>query len=381
MIAECEVITNQCVVPARYGESIFYPIGRFKTLLASPEIDLVIATGGHVTIGRGYEYALGPSMRAWGEWIVRLINDPSLDIPPLVRRQAKHWSRAVIGRWTMRLARRVPLDGFPTTGQAVTRAEWLDYDPADTYDQDGLTVHRPGAVPIRRVKGYQVLFGGEYYALRQDQWPENGFPAVWCFVESWCRVHLWHAMQHQPAGDVWQCDTDGFLIGRTARTATRRRQQRTCDRGPSAPCGPHPDRSDEGVTLSGPELVEKGRYSSARILGPQHVVLGGHRRFPGVPRTAVEVERDTFTAQTWPGFLAQVEQADPGTFRTGSRTLKVGAGLNPRWVTTSGRTLPVEMTLDQHGRIEILPPPAWSGGNRVVLADQQHATLSRVRHS
>jgi hypothetical protein len=381
VIAECDVITTQPVAPVRYGESIFYPVGRYRTVLASPEIDLLLATGAHVSIGHGYEYRLGPAMALWGTWITDLITADRPDVPPVVRRQAKHWSRAVIGRWTMRLSRKVPLPGFPTTGQLVTRAEWLDYDPADLVLVDGQQRRRPGAVPARRTKGYQIMFGGEYYALRQDVWPENGFPAIWAFVESWCRVHLWHAMAAQPPGDVWQCDTDGFLLGRTARTNTRRRVADDDQAMSPGPLQLDPSHPMEGPTLAGPQLVEKGRYSSARILGPQHTVLGGQRRFPGVPRTAVEVGPDTFHAETWPGFIHQVENGRPGTFRTGTRTLKVGAGLNPRWTLVSGRTLPVEMAPDQHGRNAIVPPPAWSAGNRVVLADDQHAVLSRVRHS
>lgn len=381
VIAECTVRTTVPVVPVRYGESIFYPTGTFRTVLASPEIDLIEAHGGHVSIGAGYLYELGPGMATWGRWITGLLVDDTGAVPPLVRRMAKNWSRAVLGRWTMRLSRRVDLPGFPTTGKAVTRAEWIDYDPADVELVDGVSRRRAGAVPIRRVKGYQILYGGEYYALVADQWPENGFPAVWAWIESLCRSFLWQAMAAQPAGTVWQCDTDGYLVGMTARTAARRRAG-TVGGNPAVRAAG--DRAGSEITIpsvAGLQMVEKGRYGSCRILGPQHVVLGGTRRFPGVPRAAREVGPDEFTAQTWPGYLSQLEHGDPRIFRTGSRTLKVGAGLNPRWLLASGRTLPVEMCLDQAGRNDIAPPPAWSGGNPVRLADVQHSVLSRVRHS
>lgn len=381
IIADVEVITAVPVVPVRYGESIFYPVGRFRTVLASPEIDLVTATGGHVTIGHGYTYELGPGMARWGQWIRALTTDQDNGLDPVVRRMAKHWSRAVIGRWTMQLSRREPLPGFPTTGKLVTRAEWLDYAPADTFVRDGLSFTKPGAVPSRRTKGYEILFGEEYYALKRDVWPENGFPAVWVWVESWCRRLLWEAMSERPAGDVLQCDTDGFLIGRVGRriktvgTSSPGSSGRTAD-----PVGDVTSDSDQG-SVAGLQLVTKGRYPSARILGPQHTVLGGQRRFPGVPRDAVEIAPDTFAARTWPGFLAQLESAPAGVFRRGSVQLKVGAGMNPRWVLTSGRTLPVEMALVD-GRNAILGPPRRTAGRGpVVLADQQHSVLSRVRHA
>lgn len=381
IIAQCEVITAVPVVPVRYGESIFYPVGRFRTVLASPEIDLVTRTGGHVSIGHGYRYELGPSMARWGEWIRALITDQDNGLDPVVRRMVKHWSRAVIGRWTMQLSRKVPLPGFPTTGKTVTRAEWLDYDQADVVERDGLSFTRPGAVPSKRTKGYQILFGDEYYALRRDVWPDNAFPAVWCWVEAWCRVALWQAMDAAPAGSVLQCDTDGFLMGRVGRHATRCEDVAVMRDHLSG--RPAPDVTSGGDAGSVPalQLVPKGRYGSARILGPQHTVLDGQRRFPGIPRDAVEIAPDTFAARTWPGFLTQLETAPPATFRRGSVQLKVGAGMNPRWTLASGRTLPVAMDVID-GRNAILPPPRRTAGRGpVVLADQQHSVLSRVRHA
>lgn len=381
VIAECDVITAHPVVPVRYGESIFYPTGHFRTHLASPEIDLVESTGGHVSIRAGHSYELAPAMAAWGQWVRALSVDHEGQVDPVVRRMAKHWSRAVIGRWTMQLSRRVPLPGFPVNGQAVTRSEWLDYAPEDTFVRDGISFTRPGAVPTKRTKGYSILWGDEYFALKQDLWPDNGFPAIWAWVESWCRVRLWEAMAARPAGSVWQCDTDGFLLGRVGR---HHRGPRLPDRDTEVENRPthHLGLHSEGpASVAGLELVEKGRYSSARILGPQHTVLGDQRRFPGVPRDAVETAPNTFQAQTWPGFLAQLETAPPGVFRRGSVTLKIGAGMNPRWVLSSGRTLPVEMELVD-GRNAILPPPRRTAGRGPVnLADHQHSVLSRVRHS
>jgi hypothetical protein len=379
IIAECEVSTTEPVVPVRYGESIFYPVGQFRTVLASPEIDLVEQTGGYVHIGQGYSYDLAPAMHHWGRWVIGMMHGRVDQVPAVVRRQAKHWSRAVIGRWTMRLSREEDLPGYPTNGQLVTRAEWLDYDERDIAVVDGLRRTLPGAVPTSRVKGYQVLFGDRYYALRQDVWPENGFPAVWCWVESWCRVHLWQAMAAMPPGDVWQCDTDGFLLGRTARSASRRRAGAAG--GDDWPPGlASTQTGNESSTHDTPLLlVEKGRYTSARILGPQHTVLGGQRRFPGIPRDAVEVTPGTFQAQTWPGFLTQLEAATPGTFQQRHVRMKIGAGLNPRWSLASGRTLPVTMSV-RDGRNAIEPPPQWtSSGNAVCLADDQHSVLSRIR--
>lgn len=378
IIAECVVSTKEPVVPCRYGDTIFYPVGTFRTILASPEIDLVQQTGGYVAIGRGQRYRLGPAMRTWGHWIRSLLAPNRTDLDPVVRRMVKHWSRATIGRWTMQLARRVDLDGFPTDGQLVTRAEWVEYHERDKYIVDGITHHRAGAVPAKRVKGWHIVFGDKYYALKQDVQPDNGFPAIWVWVESWCRVLLWQTMSAAAAGTVWQCDTDGVLMG-TTRSAPERlpghiSDATGSDRGRWIGTG----RPLLPPTIGGLDWTVKGTYNRARVLGPQHVILGSSRRLPGVPADAVEVQPMTFHAWTWPGFLTQLEQSTPGVFRQLPMLLKVGAGLNPRWTLTSGRTLPVTMAVRDGGNV-ILPPPARTAtGARVLLADDQHAVLARV---
>lgn len=378
VIAECVVTTKYPVVPCRYGDTIMYPTGTFTTTLASPEIDLVHETGGFVSIGRGQRYRLGPAMRTWGTWIRALLDPDNSTLDPVVRRMVKHWSRSTIGRWTMQLARRVDLDGFPTDGQLVTRAEWLEYHERDMFTVDGIRVTRPGAVPSRRTKGWHIVFGDEYYALKQDVQPDNGFPAIWVWVESWCRRLLWQTMDSAAAGTVWQVDTDGILLGSTRSTgpiAPALPQGASGQDRAARPRGSRPPLPD---TIGGLTWAIKGTYTRARVLGPQHVILGQHRRLPGVPADAVEVEPMTFHAWTWPGFLTQLERGTPGVFCQLPIRMKVGAGLNPRWTLTSGRTLPVTMAVRDGGNVILPPRVRTSTGARVQLAADQHGVLART---
>lgn len=375
VIAECTITTSVPVVPCRFGETILYPTGQFTSVLTSPEIDLVLETGGQVEIGRGYRYQLAPTMRTWSTWVRSLLSPQADNVPPVVRRMVKHWSRAVFGRWTMRTTRRVELDAWPIPGVPITKGRWVDYDDADTIMLNGVRVHRTGAAPTRRVEGWTVVDGDRHFALIQDQDPDNTFPAVWCWVEALCRVALWRAMQTAGPATVWQCDTDGFILGEVQRTRARRRmgsgppERGQHDRGA-------PDLADSLPTrLAGLEWAVKQRFGSLRVVGPQHLWLGEQRRMAGIARDAIEVTPGVFESIVWPSYMSQLRDSRPGEFVTPKRQQKLRAGINPRWVLANGMTLPVELAITDGHMIVCAPPQRDSNRHKIVIAPDQHGVL------
>lgn len=378
VIADCVVTTKTPVVPVRYGQSIFYPVGTFKTRLCSPEIDRVLELGGTVELVGGWRYQLGPAMRTWGRWIKSVLDAPAEDVPAVVRRMVKHWSRAVIGRWTMRTTRRVPLQEWPVNGNTVDRARWIEYGDADTMMVDGVKTYRAGAIPTRRVEGWTVLEQSTWTALIADQEHPDGFPAVWVWVESLCRVALDQAMREAPDGAVWQCDTDGFILGQPGRTE---RQARAAGRGSrEAPRATRPaDLADTlPATLGGLGWAVKGRYTSLRLIGPQHLWVDRLRRLAGISRDAEEVTPGVFRSLQWPGYMSRLRSARTDGYVQRWAEQKLRAGINPRWVASDGRTFPVEFYRSQ-GSNRIAPPRRYDGArHRITWAMDQHHALTRV---
>lgn len=375
ILAECVVTTAVPVVPCRFGETILYPIGTFRTTLASPEIDLVLETGGTVTIGHGYGYQLGPTMRTWATWIRGVLTADSTQVDPVARRMVKHWSRAVFGRWTMRTTRKVELDAWPIPGAPVTKGRWVEYADRDCEVRDGIKFRRTGAPPTKRVEGWTVVDGDKHLALIQDQDPDNTFPAVWCWIEALCRVALWRAMQQAGPDNVWQCDTDGFVLGEVHRTRARRKRDRVSVQQDEPTGSPVDLAASLPDRLAGMEWITKSVFHQLRIIGPQHLWLGVQRRMAGIATDAVEIEPGVFESLVWPSYMSQVKGGHPGAYVQPRRQQKLRSGINPRWVLSSGRTLPVQLAI-RGDRMVVEPPPRHdSSRNRITLSDEQHGVL------
>lgn len=378
IIAECIVRTKTPSVPAKYGGTIFYPRGEFKTVLASPEIDLIERTGGTVTIGRGYRYVLAPVMRTWGNAILDILRTHPDNLNPVVQRMVKHWSRAVIGRWTMQLTRsREPLQ-VSFSSQPVTENTIIEYDPADTYMLDGISRYKRGANPSKVTKSWIVNTPDMFLEFIRDQEPENSFPAIWVFIESWCRVLLWEAISQAPGGALLQCDTDGFLLGWSRRNARRLWQDK---RDPdNAPPGPWSAEWQPPVpeSVRDVQLALKGLYRDATIIGPQQLKLGTERRMAGVPSDAKEGGDGKWHGSVWPGLMGQMRIGKPGLFVQQNRTMAIKGTSNPRWQSSGHSTMPVTMYL-KDGVNQISGPPRTDmNGNEFRLGELQHPLLAAL---
>ncbi|MGH7239418.1 MAG: DNA polymerase, partial [Candidatus Saccharimonadales bacterium] len=378
VIAECIAWTDKPLVPARYGGVIFYPKGTFNTVLASPEIDLIERNGGKVFIGRGYRYQLGPIMRTWGTEIMRILNTSPDDIDPVVIRMVKHWSRSTLGRWTMQVTRTSTPRMPPFSDQPVTRNVDYEYAPEDTFTRDGISFVRTGASPIRETKSWIVTLGDDIIELIRDQESDNGFPAIWAWIESICRVSLWEAMQTAPPHTLLQCDTDGFMLGWGKRNA--RKIWRVGDKSDNAPPGPWSVDWTPPVApkVGGLSLRLKNMYHDVTIIGPQQLKLDNTRRMAGVPRDARETEPMVFEGSVWPSFLGQVQYGKPLSFFQHDGIFKIDRVSNPRWHSDGRKTLPVTMHIENGVNVIDPPPRQDENRHRFPLAEKQHPKLQRL---
>jgi len=378
IIADCIVRTDRPLAPARYGGIVFYPKGTFNTILASPEIDLIERNGGHVFIGEGYKYMLGPVMRTWGNSMLRIMDTPPDALNPTVLRMVKHWSRSVLGRWTMQATRTVVPQMEPYSDQTVTRNVKYEYDPRDTFTRDGISFVKPGANPTYETKSWIVNLGDNLIELVRDQETENSFPAIWAWIESICRTLLAEAMSAAPRHTLMQCDTDGFLLGWGKRNA--RNLWPVGNGADSAPPGPWSRDWIPPVppNIGGLDLRLKHMYHDATIIGPQQLKLGTDRRMAGIPRDARETEPMTFEGTVWPSFLGQIRHGKPQSFFQQQGIFKIDHVSNPRWHSTGHKTMPVTMHIANGVNAIDSPPYRDETGNKFRLADKQHPKLQHL---
>jgi hypothetical protein len=337
IVAECELDTPVARYPLRTATGVFYPVGRFTTTLAGPEIGWADQAGHLVRVGPGYLHRTSSALRPWARWCLEVIDPAERATAPVVKAMVKQWGRSVIGRFAGRQA------GVRDVGPQIY-PHW-HYQPA---------VVGWGGTP-----GAMVNMAGRQWLYRFDQDGDDAYPAVLAFVESYVRVALGKVLE--ALGEtVWlTCDTDGVVIDLSAaRSWLQERSGRpTRYRNPlrvaEAVCGAL-------APLCGPlALRTKLVAENLTVAGPQHYQLGPLERAAGRP-SRPELEPDgTPRWWTWPGARWQMSHGDPAGFVRVEQQWTAPANTAHRWVLADGRALPVFATLTPTGQSAIA---RWGAG-------------------
>jgi hypothetical protein len=99
VIARCEIETDIPRFPVRSGGRVWYPVGRFWTTLASPDIAWARDTGCLRAIGRGQFHYTSTVMRPFFRRVLETAAATDAQYPPIVRAMWKQWGRSVVGKF------------------------------------------------------------------------------------------------------------------------------------------------------------------------------------------------------------------------------------------------------------------------------------------
>lgn len=297
--------------PARIGRRVWYPVGDFWTTLAGPDIREAMELGCLKEIGAGYVHRLGYALKPWADWVLRTARPETSGAPETVRMWAKHCGRAVIGKWAQR--------GFDTMelGPAPTQGWWAT----------------EGWNHTRGVRAVIIDFDGRRWQASASGDGDNCYPAVLAWVESYVRVRLGRLIESLPDGSVMACDTDGLIVDLTRM-------------------GDH-DFSLDSLAPLVPRV--KNKYTTAKLIGPQHMILDGTQRFAGIPSGAKPSGDGRVTAQLWPKMIWQMGNSEPGTYRRPQQPYRIAGTYAPGWVLADNRVIPITTYIDDEGNNRIIP--------------------------
>lgn len=353
VLSECVVTTDVPVVPCRHGGHVLYPVGKFTTVLSSPDIDGAIAAGATVDLGDTIIYQLEPYLAAWGKWVIGVVDGSGEQVPAVVRMWVRHTGRTVVGRWAMHAQR--------TEDWGDAAWPWFHAEPGTDLDTGCEVVDLHAC--------------GRHFRIIRDAEPENVFPAVTAYVEGTCRQLLHQAIQACPPGTVVQCDTDGFMLSLQGVVAEDARADERGRTGAPASAA----RALEGPPVpvqAGPLRIRvKGLYERAEILGPQQVVLGDSRRLSGVPRSFESADGLVYSGWTWPGYAWQLAHSQPGIYTRPHVTVPLRGPYGTRWVMADGTTRPPEMWIMEGQQVLLQPNGAELPPQYPRLAERQSAAL------
>ena len=347
VIAECEV---QCRVP-RYpfatASGTFYPVGRFRSVLASPEIVSARNTGDLVAIGPGYVHDLGYPLQQWARWALDICDGGAQETAPVVASCVKQWGRSVIGKFAARAS----------TSTARGPALW-----------PGWHLERGSSGPDH-LPAADVHVAGRHWWVTFDQEGENAYPAVLAWVASYVRVALGRMLE-QLGEDLWVCcDTDGAMLDLTkARSWLRERSARFGRlRTPWAVA----EAVCEAVTPLTWPLVPRVKTLShtLTVVGPQHYQADTFTRAAGRPGKPEQGPDGSLELWRWPKVKWQMEHGSDDGFTRVAASWTEPAQLAHRWVTQEGLALPCTARMLPDGTSGLVP---W--------AETPYAALGMILH-
>jgi hypothetical protein len=337
VIAHVRIRTSVPRWPARAGGRVWYPVGEFWTWLAGPDIASAAALGCLVEVGEGYVHRLARPLRPWAAWCLATSRGDDPAVPGPVRLWAKHCGRAVVGKWAQRKFATIELGPSPSPG-------W--------HAEEGWH-HSAG------VRAVIVDFDGRRWQAAADGEGDNCYPAMLAWVEAYTRVRLGNLIEALPAGSAISWDTDGIIANLSMI-----------------------DHGELQVAGIAPLTVRvKRTFHRVEMIGPQHMVLDGQRKFAGMPASASKDDNGTYSAMLWPKMVWQMANGSPGAYVRPTQTYRIAATYAPGWVLADGHVVPIVMAVDDDGSNRIRHwPVGVTGGTGMTLAADQNRDLEKYRN-
>jgi hypothetical protein len=357
VVAKVHIHTDTPRWPVRIGRATWYPVGDYWADLAGPDIAEALRLGVLAEIGPGQLHKLGRNMNAWGRWVLAVQRNEIPGTPPVARIAAKAWGRSVIGKWASRSFERTKLGPAPTLG-------W-GYEEGWNHTADCAA----GMVDI----------AGQRWMVSSSGDPDNAYPAILAWVEAEVRVRLGRVIDAIGEGAVLQCDTDGLIVAQRVLGTKAAHGHLVAPEGLSGTARVAWVLNCLHPVTAPLNLRVKNRLGHVSVLGPQHVVADGQRRFSGMAKGAELGEDGRYRAKLWPTLQWQLANGSPQGYVRPLQTMNITGPFPTGWILRDRTVVPVETEIDAQGETRIVPwhlsRYAAAGMHR---ADIQHPQLDAL---
>jgi len=295
-VATVTLETDRPWYPVRAREGLVFPVGRFDTALATPELDLALRYGHLAAVESAAVYEQADLFTDYVDHFYSVKTEAEKAGDALMRQHAKLMLNTLYGKFGQRT-------GFWEVCGPCTPGEigaWEEYHGDD-----------PTPTKYRKVAGtvQRLVPGGESF---------DAFPAIAAHATSYGRVRLLELIEAAGWDHVYYFDTDGLFVDGTALKRLR----------PFMAPG----------TLGGLEIRAKGRRLT--IWAPKHYELDGERTVKGIRRNAEDLGGGVYRQMRWPGISGMIRQGSVRDYRITPEVRRLTVGYRKGVVLETGRTRP-----------------------------------------
>jgi hypothetical protein len=318
-IAECDIDTDVARFPVRVNGAVDYPIGKFTTVLAGPDIAWARELGCLRRIGRGQWHLLGTGYQPFFRRVLDLGRPGESAIPPIVASVWKQAGRTAIGKFSQH--------GYQTEDTGMLTDKVLFYEQeidAESGEHRAL-----------------IHYGGRIWRASQSGDGTYAYPAVTAFVESRVRVALGKAAEIIGSNAMVLCDTDGLWCSTSAIMAGKVGEQASFLRDCQPAIRPTMLLDYLNTQLAPFTMREKHVSDHFRLAGPQVYDAGTVSKASGRPGRLERQGGGKWAGQTFPSFAWQQHHSQLGEFRTVVASWQWPATRIRGWCLTDGRVLPL----------------------------------------
>jgi len=272
MIAQVTVNTDVPLYPVKINHHLLYPVGRFDTVLTTPEIRYALE---HKQLEAVHTIALYEHAFIFQEYVKEFYQ--------LKVQYTK------LGNLPFRTITKLYLNSlYGKFGQLST--EWKELpDPfVSLFDATSMIDHETGET-------WQLYqFGSHLWRVKPTGEPHNSFPAIAAHVTAFARLYLWALISRASRENVYYCDTDSVIVNEQGKQNL--------------------DSLLDETSLGALKVEEQA--TSIDIRTPKNYAMGEHWKRKGVPAKAKYLGNNAWSTVNFPSFKSQAKPDNHAPFHT-----------------------------------------------------------------
>lgn len=258
--------TPDPIYPRRLNDRLSFPVGRFETVLCTPEIREALIRGHIVGIRRVALYRAGEPFTRYVDTLYAL------------RREYKAQDNAPMA-WLCKIMLNSLYGKFGQSGRVFERIG--DCDPRVVEQWRELDAETGMVYSYRKI-------GGTIECMSREGEARESHPAIAAHVTAYARMHLWRLIEQAGPSNVWYVDTDSLLVN-----------QEGYDRL----------SGELSETTLGALKLER-TVQSGEIRGLKDYTLDGVTRIKGVRRSALQIDGETFQQPVFVGLKGMIQSGN-----------------------------------------------------------------------